>query len=98
MTSSGLKAFEARDPRKSGTYSFENRPRRLDAAFEKKFKTNKGAWKFFRAQPPGYQRTASWWVMSARKDETRLRRLAFLMNDSEKKRRLAVVSSSPKKS
>jgi len=98
MTPAGLKAFQARDLRRSGTYSFESRFRGLNAVFEKKFKANKEAWRFFRAQPPGYQRTASWWVMSARKEETRLRRRAFLMNDSEKRRRLAVVSSSPKKS
>jgi uncharacterized protein YdeI (YjbR/CyaY-like superfamily) len=71
MCGSGLKAFETRDPKRSGIYSFENAARTLDAVYEKKFQANKRAWAFFQAQPPGYQRTASWWVMSAKKNETR---------------------------
>ena len=66
MTPAGLKAFEARDPERSGMYSFENRPRKLDAAHERIFRADKKAWAFFQAQPPGYQRTACWWVMSAK--------------------------------
>ena len=94
MKPSGLRAFEARDPAKSGTYSFENRPRELEAAYEKKFRARKKAWNFFKVQPPGYRRTAVWWVMSAKKEETRLRRLGCLMDDSEKNRRLAVTAGS----
>jgi uncharacterized protein YdeI (YjbR/CyaY-like superfamily) len=97
MTPSGLKAFEARDLRRSGIYAFENRPRKLDAICERRFRANKKAWDCFQSQPPGYQRTASWWVMSAKKDGTRLRRLVRLMNDSEKGQRLAIVSSASKK-
>jgi uncharacterized protein YdeI (YjbR/CyaY-like superfamily) len=84
VTASGLKAFETRDPKRSGIYSFENAPRNLDAAHEKKFQSNKPAWAFFQAQPPGYQRTASWYVMSAKKEETRMRRLVNLISESEK--------------
>lgn len=98
MMPAGFRAFQARDPRKSGIYSFENRPRKLDAVLERIFRANKDAWEFFRAQPPGYQRTASWWVMSAKKDETRLSRLARLIIDSENRRRLAVVSGASKES
>ncbi len=97
MRASGLKAFENRDPKRSGIYSFENAPRKLDAVYEKKFQSNKRAWEFFQAQPPGYQRTASWWVMSAKKEETRMRRLATLIGESEKGLRLVMVAASAKK-
>ena len=91
MTPAGLKAFAARDPKRSALCSFENTPRKLDPACERKFRANREAWNFFQAQPPGYQRTASWWVMSAKKEETRLRRLARLMNDSERGVRMAML-------
>ncbi len=97
MRASGLKAFENRDPKRSGIYSFENALRKLDAVYEKKFQSNKRAWAFFQAQPPGYQRTASWWVMSAKKEETRMRRLATLIGESEKGLRLVMVAASAKK-
>jgi hypothetical protein len=56
------------------------------------FQANKNAWLFFQAQPPGYQRTATWWVMSAKKEEIRLNRLAILIADSEQNRRIALVT------
>lgn len=59
MNPAGLKAFAARNPEKSGIYSFENSARKLSASCEKEFKAHKEAWKFFQAQPPGYQRMAS---------------------------------------
>jgi uncharacterized protein YdeI (YjbR/CyaY-like superfamily) len=90
----GLKAFAARDERRSGIYSFESAPRKLAAAYEKRFKANKKAWTFFQGQPPGYRRTASFWVMSAKQEETRLRRLARLVGDSAKGLRLAVITGS----
>ena len=98
MAPPGLKAFDARDSRESGVYSFENRPQKLDAVFEKEFRANRKAWEFFKAQPPGYQRTARWWVISVKREETRWRRLACLMDDSAKGRRLAVLAGSSKMS
>jgi uncharacterized protein YdeI (YjbR/CyaY-like superfamily) len=92
MKPTGLKAFAARNPEKSGIYSFENSTTKLSASCEKEFKAHKEAWEFFQAQPPGYQRTASFWVMSAKKEETRLRRLARLIGNSEKNLRSAVVT------
>lgn len=87
----GLKAFTARSPEKSGVYSFENAPRELSDDLKKKFKVNEAAWDFFQSCPPGYRRRASFWVMSAKKEETRLRRLAALIEDSEKKALVGVV-------
>jgi len=93
MKPSGLSAFAAREERRSGIYSFESAPRKLGAAYEKRFKANQKAWTFFQRQPPGYQRTASFWVMSARKDETRWRRLDRLIGDSARGLRLAALTS-----
>lgn len=92
MKPAGLKAFAVRSAEKSGIYSFENPERKLSASCEKEFKAHREAWAFFRAQPPGYQRTASFWVMSAKKEETRLSRLAKLINASGKKARLGAVT------
>ena len=88
MMPSGLKAFEARDLKKCGVYSFENAPRKLAAADEKQFRAEKFGWNFFQQQPPGYRRLAIWWVFGAKKDETRARRLAQLIGDSRQGRRL----------
>ena len=98
MKPSGLKAFAAREEKRSGIYSFEGAPRKLDAAYEKKFKANQKAWAFFQAQPPGYQRTASFWVMSAKQEETRLRRLDRLISDSAKGLRLGLITATSKQS
>ena len=87
MHPAGLKAFERRTGNRSEIYSYEQRKgAKLSAAYEKQFRANKKAWDFFRAQPPSYQRTANWWVISAKKEETRSRRLARLIKDSEQQR------------
>jgi uncharacterized protein YdeI (YjbR/CyaY-like superfamily) len=84
MHPAGLKAFEARSGDRSEIYAYEQRKgAKLDGKCAKQFRANKKAWEFFRAQPPWYQRTASWWVISAKKEETRHKRLAQLMKDSE---------------
>jgi len=97
MTAAGLAAFRARDAKRSGMYSFENRPRSLEPALEKIFRARKRAWTFFQTQPPGYRRLATWWVMSAVKDETRRARLAKLISDSAEGRRLAALAPRPRK-
>ena len=71
--------------RKSTPTSKEKAPS-SSGAYEKQFRANKKAWKFFQAQPPWYRRTASWWVISAKKEETRLKRLGQLIEDSENER------------
>ncbi len=88
MHPSGLKAFETRDPTKQGLYSFENPPESLPPPQEERFKVNAAAWDFFQAQPPGYRKSAIWWVVSAKKAETKERRLVTLIEDSAAGRRL----------
>jgi uncharacterized protein YdeI (YjbR/CyaY-like superfamily) len=82
MRPPGLAAFEARDRKKTRLYSFENRPSTLPPGYLALVKANRDAWTFFRAQPPWYRKTCAWWIVSAKKEETRLRRLATLMDAS----------------
>jgi uncharacterized protein YdeI (YjbR/CyaY-like superfamily) len=88
MAAPGIAAFQRRDPKKTQLYSFENRPSAFDAALERAFKAEAAAWTFFRAQPPGYQRLMTFWVMSAKQQETRQRRLAVLVTSSVEGKRI----------
>lgn len=82
----GLRAFEARDLDASG-YSLAERPTALDPAVEAALRAEPAAWAYFEAQPPAYRRDAAFWVTSAKRDETRERRLATLVADSAAGRR-----------
>jgi uncharacterized protein YdeI (YjbR/CyaY-like superfamily) len=97
MATPGAKAFEQRI-RDSNKYSFESRPKELPLAYARQFKANLGAWEFFRAQAAWYQRTATFWIVSAKQEETRQRRLAMLMSDSQAGRRLSMLTPKAKKS
>jgi len=88
MAKPGLDVFQRRDPKKTGIYSFEQRPSTLDRTLEREFKGHAAAWTFFRAQPPGYQRLAIFWVMSAKQQGTRERRLAALVKTSAEGKRI----------
>jgi uncharacterized protein YdeI (YjbR/CyaY-like superfamily) len=91
MQKSGLAVFDARDLKKPQQYSYERYNCTLEAAHEQKFKANPKAWEFFRAQAPWYRRTTTWWVLSAKREETRLKRLATLIEDSEQGRRIGLL-------
>lgn len=91
MHAAGLEAYERRNPERTGIYSFENRPRELSPEYEKIFRLNKAAWKFFQEQPPGYKRLMVFRAMSAKKEETRLRRLQQLIESSEKGERMGIL-------
>lgn len=82
MQPAGLKAFQNRQEARSAVYAYEQRGQKLDGAYERKLRANKKAWAFFQAQPPSYQKAASWWVISAKQEETRLKRLEKLIEDS----------------
>jgi uncharacterized protein YdeI (YjbR/CyaY-like superfamily) len=83
MKSEGLTAFSFRKEEKSKTYSYENPAESFDKSFEKKFKANKQAWKYFESTALSYQKTTTRWVMSAKQEETRLKRLNELISDCE---------------
>jgi uncharacterized protein YdeI (YjbR/CyaY-like superfamily) len=87
----GLAAFAARDPDKTNRYSFEQDGVRLDSELEAHFKAHAPAWAYFQAQPAGYRRVATWWVVSAKQPGTRERRLAVLIADSAAGRRIGIT-------
>jgi uncharacterized protein YdeI (YjbR/CyaY-like superfamily) len=82
VQAAGLAVYEARDPERQKRYSFENRGAALSADEERAFRANRKAWDYFSAMPPSYRRPAIWWVVSAKRDDTRVRRLQTLIADS----------------
>lgn len=83
MQPAGLKAFEAGREYRSGIYSYEQRSADLPDHYGVLLKKNSVAWKFFQDQSPSYRKTAYWWVLSAKKEETRFKRLGELIKYSE---------------
>ncbi len=88
MKAAGLAVFVKRDESQSEGYSYERKEAQLDAAMEKKFRANKTAWAFWEAQPPYYRRMLSWWIISAKREETRAKRLELLIAASAEGRRI----------
>jgi uncharacterized protein YdeI (YjbR/CyaY-like superfamily) len=84
----GLKAFAARIENKSGLYSYEQRNSELQEPYVQLLKKNKAGWKFFQTQSPSYRKMIGWWILSARKEETRMTRLAKLISESVQGKRL----------
>lgn len=84
MRPAGLKAFEARKEAKSGIYSHEQGEVELPGPYLKLLKANKQAHAFFEKQAGSYQKAAIWWVTSAKKEETRKKRLDSLIAYSAK--------------
>jgi uncharacterized protein YdeI (YjbR/CyaY-like superfamily) len=88
MRPTGLAAFERRSDARSAVYSYEQRKTAaFDADQEREFRGNEAAWSFFQAQPPGYRRTATHWVVSAKREDTRRKRLRTLIDESANGRR-----------
>jgi uncharacterized protein YdeI (YjbR/CyaY-like superfamily) len=81
MQPAGMRVFERRLGARSSIYSYEQRDVGLDAEREGRFRGHKAAWAFFEAQAPSYRRIAIWWVVSAKRVETRERRLVTLIDD-----------------
>jgi uncharacterized protein YdeI (YjbR/CyaY-like superfamily) len=88
MRPAGLAAFQKRKKKRSGIYSYENRPNNFPAALEKRFRAHKDAWAFFSQQSPSYRRLIIYWVISAKREETRLSRLSKAVDTSAKGKRL----------
>lgn len=88
MRPGGLKAFAARIENKSGIYSYEQRSTELSEPYAKVLKKNKAAWTFFGKQPPSYRKMIGWWIVSAKKEETRMARLGKLISESARGKRL----------
>lgn len=84
MKPAGLRAFEARTENRSGVYSYENRRDVLDEPYASRLRENAAAAEFFESRPASYRKAAIWWVVSAKKEETRLKRLGELIDYSAK--------------
>jgi uncharacterized protein YdeI (YjbR/CyaY-like superfamily) len=88
MTPAGLAAYEAREAQRTGSYSFEQERPELTPAILREIRANAAAWKHFQAQAPGYRRLMAHWVMSAKKEATRARRLGILIDSSARGRKI----------
>jgi uncharacterized protein YdeI (YjbR/CyaY-like superfamily) len=85
MRPAGLTAYKARDATQPG-YSIKDRANSFSSAHERQFRANKKAWTYFTTRAPSAQRTAMFWVLSAKQEATRLRRLQTLIADCAKDR------------
>jgi uncharacterized protein YdeI (YjbR/CyaY-like superfamily) len=97
MTDAGRAAFALRRAERTGTYSYENRPQELPEPYRAILDRKKRAAKDFDARPPGYRRMATWWVVSARTEPTRLRRLDQLIELHATGRTLRDLAPKPAK-
>jgi len=98
MRPAGLEAFKKRTEARSGIYSYEQRHlAKLDEDYEARFRANEKAWAFFQSRPPSYRKAVTWWVVSAKKEETRQRRLAKLIEESERENTIGQLTPRPKK-
>jgi uncharacterized protein YdeI (YjbR/CyaY-like superfamily) len=93
MTPAGEAAFAARREDRSAVYSYERRHEaRFDAEQKRAFRANKEAWAWFEEQSPAYRALATFWVVSAKRPETRARRLATLIECSAEGRRVPALA------
>jgi uncharacterized protein YdeI (YjbR/CyaY-like superfamily) len=94
MRPAGVAAFGARDEGRSRVYSYEREKAALAPEQEECLRANGDAWRFWESQASSYRRVASWWVVSAKRPETRQRRLDRLIVDSARGARVAAVTPS----
>ncbi len=92
MRPAGRAAFEARQEKRSGTYSYEQRGVELPEPYAGILRKNEAAWRFHEAQAPSYRKAVSWWIVSAKQEETRRRRLERLVAEAAMGRRLSDAS------
>lgn len=97
MKPEGLKAFSYRKEEKSKIYAYENPEVQLDKSFEKLFKANKKAWAFYQTTTLTYRKVTTRWVMSAKQESTRLKRLNELINDCAAGKKIKAMSYGEKK-
>ncbi len=96
MSAAGLQVFAKRSDDRSAIYSYERRKlAQFGITHEKNFRANQPAWSFFQSQPPGYRRVATYWVTSAKKEETRAKRLGILIECSARGESIAPLRRRP---
>jgi uncharacterized protein YdeI (YjbR/CyaY-like superfamily) len=98
MRPAGDAAFDRRSDDRSGVYSFEQRKDpQLEPEHQAQLEANAAAWAYFQSKPPSYRKPAIWWVISAKKPETRARRLATLIADSAAGRTIKPLTPTPRR-
>lgn len=95
MHPAGLAAFEARKDGNSAIYSFEQSAVALSPEDEALIAANPDAWENWQQFPPSYRKQATWWVISAKRPETRTRRLHQLIEDSARGERIRPLRPNP---
>jgi uncharacterized protein YdeI (YjbR/CyaY-like superfamily) len=93
----GLEVFNTRDLSKENLYAHEQEAIALSAEYETEFRANPQAWEYFQAQSPSYRKNATWWVISAKQEATRLKRLATLIEDSAAGRKIKALTPKSKR-
>jgi len=97
MHPAGLKAFAARRAKKSAIYSYEQRnSAQFTREQAKQFRANKAAWEFFGSQVPWYQKVCTYWVITAKREETKLKRFSLLIEHSQNRRTLPHLTRAKK--
>ena len=98
MRPAGLRAYEGRTASRIGVYSFEQgKDPLLSRDQQRRFRADPEAWGFFSSAPPSYRRAATWWVISAKQEATRDRRLTQLIEDSRSGRRIKQLTPPSKR-
>jgi uncharacterized protein YdeI (YjbR/CyaY-like superfamily) len=98
MHPAGLRAYAARSAKKSAIYSYEQpNSAQFTREQEKQFRANKAAWDFFHSQAPWYQRVTTYWVISAKREDTKLKRLSELIEYSQNHKTLPRNTPTKKK-
>jgi uncharacterized protein YdeI (YjbR/CyaY-like superfamily) len=98
MHPSGHAAFAARDAARSGVYSFEQRPVDIPEPLVTPLRESPAAWDYWERQPKSYRQAVSWWIVSAKRDDTRQKRLRSLVEYCAKAQRIPQFVSSPRRS
>jgi uncharacterized protein YdeI (YjbR/CyaY-like superfamily) len=96
MARAGLAAYAAREESRTGIYAFEQKATTLAPEFLRRFQDEKEAWEYFSSRAPYYQRTCSFWVMSAKREETREKRIAVLIDCSAQRLPIPQLRPTPK--
>jgi len=97
MRPSGLAAFKARDASAARRYAFENRPDDLPTFAAAELRKYEGAWRFWEDQPPSYRKAITWWIVSAKREETRAKRIAILIEHMRRAERIPLLVSPTRK-
>lgn len=91
MQLAGLEAFKKRDEKKSKRAAYEQQDVKLPEEYELKIRANKKAWEHYHSLAPSYKKTTIWWVISAKQEVTRRKRLDTLIASSEKREKIPLL-------